>query len=373
MEKGALASAAGHLLLFGSACSLYVAWRHPILEYDKAFTLNVPMMGKEDVHFKGSRSLFVSYEGAEAVLPGLWAEGSHVSALLVLAFGGVLPVLKILLTLNTSATSSKWARVLARWTLVDAFAEALCVAMLLQAGVHAELKLGFLAFVVYVLLSHGALMLLPRPDAAAAARPDLSARWMVPVLAAAFFVLFFIGIRLVAVELWLSEKAVLSQVEASVRANPAAAMLPLIGQTVEGMAKLLAPQIPVVHGEVSLFTAASWLLTSPSPCTALGSFALLTLVMVLPVVDVLLSVGVTTAAFGGAPWAERLRHHVHDLASLDVLVVGSAICCLVTRNVQQLSAAPDQGLALLGCAAFCQVVVHRVATPAMGKKEQEVV
>jgi len=372
----AAAAAGGHALLLSAVGCLYVAWRHPVLDYAKEFTVNVPMMGAQPVHLNATRTLFVKYEDAEPVVPSLVEKHSYVAASMVVLFGAVLPVLKVLLTLRTDAKSAGWARLLARWTLVDALAEALVVGLLLAADVTAELRVGFVAFLGYVVLSHAALALLRAPDAPQAQRS--APRALVFGLAFAFFVLFWLGVRQIALRLWMTDSSLLSQLEERINANPASKMLGMLGQTVEGLAKDLAKQIPPVRGEVSLVSALS-LLARGDATSRVGSAALLVLTLVLPVLDVALSLVAVTAErlpqMGTAP-LRALRPLVHELASLDVLVVGVCICCAVTENVQNLSAAPAPGLAMLGAAAVCQVALHHVtqALPlAKGKEGKDLV
>lgn len=368
----AAAAAGGHALLLSAVGCLYVAWRHPVLDYAKEFTVNVPMMGAQPVHLNATRTLFVKYDEAEPVVPGLWDKHSYVAASMVVLFGVALPLVKVLLTLRTDAKSAGWARLLARWTLVDALAEALVVGLLLAADVTAELRVGFVAFLAYVVLSHLALALLRAPEAPAP--PQRSAPpALVCALALGFVVLLGIGIQQTALRLWMEDSSLLAQLEEKIKANPASKMLGMLGQTVEGLAKDLAKQIPPVRGEVSLASALS-LLHGGGLTTRAGGVAVLVLSLVLPVLDVamsLMAVAADRLPLLGAPPLQSLRPLVHDLASLDVLVVGVCICCAVTENVQNLSAAPAPGLAMLGGAAVCQVALHHVtqALPLAKAKE----
>eukprot|EP00929_Paragymnodinium_shiwhaense_P059383 TRINITY_DN29743_c0_g1_i1.p1 TRINITY_DN29743_c0_g1~~TRINITY_DN29743_c0_g1_i1.p1 ORF type:complete len:563 (+),score=97.66 TRINITY_DN29743_c0_g1_i1:72-1760(+) len=119
-----------------------------------------------------TRSLMRNQGGHSGLIPLLWnrarhGDSSYLAPVILVFFGVVLPAMKFLavlywifMPLPGGKAAVNFAARMTRWTAVDAVAEAMIVALLLRANVHAEHRAGYVAFVCYVIFSALAIWLM---------------------------------------------------------------------------------------------------------------------------------------------------------------------------------------------------------------------
>lgn len=353
---------AGAALLVLSLGLLYVGLLWPVIHYTVVFKFELPMLGAQSSSLEGQRSLMAKADG---VVPQLFQDQAYFAAGVIAMMGLGLPLIKLALVGLWAKGNQKalvWARMLSKWTLVDAFAEALLVALLLHADVQAETRIGYASFVAYAVVSHLGLCLLGEPEVAAPRSRRLGAALTAPALGFGFAAFMVLGCQMLPLaSLLLAPSAILASVTAKIDSYPGASMFAsMLGKSTADLARDVAGQVHI-SSEVTLSSAVASLLQQPEWCTVIGSLVLCSCLLLLPCADVALSVH---ALAGAKRSYEPLRLQLRDFACLDVFVAGLFVCCLLSRNVHQLGVAPLRGLGCLVVAAACQHGLHHLATKA---------
>jgi hypothetical protein len=371
-------------LLVASCYFLYVGLMKEMLHFSFAVSFSLPMLGEQHAALEGDRALVGPAGPAKGVVPQLWIDGERKTAAVVGLAGIALPAAKILCGLAavfSPAAAERllptW-RVLGKWSLVDAFAEMVVVALLMASGVTALHKAGFVCFILYFFCSHMAIVLLSECDedkdkeaqeplVAPAIRSSLARRSIMSGLAFGFFGLFVVGASLPLVELSISESAVERVVQEKVDAYGATAKMfaeSMLHTTVPKLVHQISEEIQPPHGKTSLRGAVGILLTSEATATVAGSVLLLVPLLLAPIADVMLALfqeKVLVLNVDSTFDYGKLRSHLRDFAFLDVFVIGLLIACKLTSNVHDLRADPCLGLGVLVGAAACEWGVHLLA------------
>lgn len=370
-------------LLLASCGFLYVGLMREMLHFSFSVAFSLPMLGAQHATLEGDRAL-VGRAGPDlGVVPQLWLNGSWNTAIVIALAGVVLPAAKIAcgfaaVCSPAAAASLPFWRQLGKWSLVDAFAEMIVVALLAASGVTALHRAGFVGFILYFFCSHAAIVLLAASHEEKAEKEEqepilpmprdrhtsLARRAMMSGLALGFFGLFVVGASLPLVELTISESSVKRVIQEKVDGYGATAKMfaeSMLHKTIPQLVDQIAGEVHPPHGRTSLRGAVGILLTSESTSTVVGSVLLLVPLMAVPVADVVLALlqsRVLVLNTGSTMDYGKLRTAIRDFAFLDVFVVGLLIACALTQNVHELQAHPAAGLCTLVCAAACQWGVH---------------
>jgi len=239
---------------------------------------------------------------------------------------------------------------------VDAVAEAMVVALLLQSGVEAKHELGYAAFIGYVFLSGLGLWLIFDEDADS--RCWLSdplpghrrlALYCLPFTLFGFLVLTVLGTHTFIIgRLWVEEVVVSTRAKDMLVQKGYMSLISFMysQDQIEALLKEFGHFFPRPHAETTVVQAVQSLLFSRHMYTIAGSIALFVGVLVMPVLQVLLATWVAYYAREAAatgcetPWLPKLRSVLslaRELSLLDVFVVGIAVGHGVAGSVHGVS------------------------------------
>lgn len=315
----------------------------------------------------------------------------------LLCFGLGVPLLKLMAAVVYLSTSgpvkhkcSFLASGMARWTAVDAVAEAMVVALLIQSGVSAKHQLGYAAFIGYVFLSGiGAWLLFDE-------HTDLYCDFLpghkrlalscLPVTLCCFLGFAVMGTFAFPVgSLWVEESAISSEAKEMMKQKGYMGMAEMfLGKSLlDKIFVEFGQGFPKPHAETTLIEAVKTLLLSGHMYTIAGSLALFVGVLAMPMLQVLLATWLAYSACDVAAAGRRsttsrkLRNVlglVQELAMLDVFVLGVAVGHGVAGSVSGVKTELGRGflcLIVAVAAGFSHVQLCFVAASESGGNENE--